>query len=58
MMKFEKTKKTYESPYLTVTELDAKDVIMVSGLDSLITAEEILGQGNIIFEQIEIDLIY
>ena len=50
---FEKTKKTYESPYLIVTELDAKDVIMVSGL---ITAQEILGHETIEFAQIEIDL--
>ena len=50
---FEKTKKTYESPYLIVTELDTKDIIMVSGL---ITAQEILGQGTTEFAQIEIDL--
>ena len=55
MMKFENIKKTYESPYLTVTELDTKDIIMTSGFGSLITAEEILGQGTIRFEQIEID---
>ena len=50
--KMKKTKKTYESPSLTVTELDTKDIIMVSGL---ITANEILGHGKIDFAQIEID---
>ena len=47
-------KKKYESPALSITELEVEDVILVSGLDALITADEVLGQGKI--QWIEIDL--
>ncbi|MDO5477593.1 MAG: hypothetical protein Q4G23_00325 [Clostridia bacterium] len=47
-------KKKYESPALSITELEVEDVMLVSGFSSLVTAEEILGQGKI--QWIEIDL--
>lgn len=55
MIKFENTKKTYESPCFTLTELAAEDIIMASGVSSLITAGEVLGKGTIKFIQIEIE---
>ncbi len=56
MIKFNNTKKTYESPYLTITEFVANDIIMASGVSSLITAEGLLGKGTIGFNEMEIDL--
>ena len=53
MIKFNNTKKTYESPYLTITEFVANDIIMASGASSLITAEGLLGEDTINFIDLE-----
>lgn len=54
MIKFNNTKKTYESPYLTITEFVANDIIMASGVSSLITAEGLLGKDTIKFNEIDL----
>lgn len=54
MTKFNNTKKTYESPYLTITVFVANDIIMASGVSSLITAEGLLGKGTIGFNEIDL----
>ena len=46
-------KKIYEAPALMVTEIEAKDIILVSGLITVVN-ENLLGQGTIDF--IDIDL--
>ena len=46
-------KKMYEAPALMVTEIEAEDIILVSGLITVIN-ENLLGKGTIDF--IDIDL--
>ena len=48
-------KKIYEAPALMVTEIEAEDIILVSGLITVIN-ENLLGQGTIDFGTIDIDL--
>ena len=48
-------KKIYESPALMVTEIETEDIILVSGLITVIS-EKLLGQGTIDFSEIDIDL--
>jgi len=46
-------KRVYERPALSITEISSGDIILVSVFDTLITADELLGQGAI--KWIEID---
>ena len=48
-------KKIYESPALMVTKIETEDIILVSGLITVIS-EKLLGQGTIDFSEIDIDL--
>ena len=48
-------KKIYESPALMVTKIETEDIILVSGLITVVS-ENLLGQGKIDFGTIDMDL--
>ena len=58
IMNFSKTsenKKVYESPQILITEIKTEDIMVTSGIRTLITSEDLLGNGVIEWETLNIE---
>lgn len=58
IMNFSKTsenKKVYESPQILITEIKTEDIMVASGIGTLITSENLLGSGVIEWETLNIE---
>ena len=58
IMNFSKTsenKKVYESPQILITEIKTEDIMVASGIGTLITSENLLGNGVIERETLNIE---
>ncbi|MBR6720001.1 MAG: hypothetical protein IKL74_03730 [Clostridia bacterium] len=58
IMNFSKTsenKKVYESPQILITEIKTEDIMVASGIGTLITSENLLGNGVIEWETLNIE---
>ena len=58
IMNFSKTsenKKVYESPQILITEIKTEDIMVASGIGTLITSENLLRSGVIEWETLNIE---